>query len=335
MNYSHMANIAQPTSVYFALYPEDARPMILPFFRLELAELYEMQRDAFWTPNDIDTTEDATHYTQKLNDGERRFVKYILAFFARGDGVVNDLIAARLTSEVPFLESAFFYRSQASMEDVHAQVYAKLLLDIVADPDERRGVLEDILWRPTVQAMLKYMEASADPTILLPEFLLRMVFIEGVFFQGCFCVIYWLQSRGLMPGLGQSNQQISRDEGLHTRKHAATYRLLLPVWRVKRSQVEQIARTVCELACDFLADGLHVDQPNMNQGLLRSYVEQTIDERLALVGEDPLYGTKHTFSFMTTLSLPKKTSFFERRVTDYRKADSASSHSMLELCDDY
>ena len=162
-----------------------------------------------------------------------------------------------------------------------------------------------------------------------------MVFIEGVFFQGCFCIIYWFQTRGLMPGLGQSNQQISRDEGLHTRKHGATYRLLLPEWRVERSQVERIARDVHKLSCDFLADGLHVDQPNMNQSLLQAYIEQTIDERLALVGEAPLYGTKHMFWFMTTLALPKKTSFFERLVTDYRKSDAASSHSKLELSDDY
>lgn len=317
----------------FQLYPEDSRPMILPFFRPVLADLYEKSRDSFWVPKDIDTAEDSMHYMHRLVPGEQRFVKFILAFFAKGDGVVNDLIAARLTSEVPFMESAYFYRSQAAIEDVHAQTYAKLLLDIISDPAERNEVLTDIMTRDSVKALFAYMEASVDPAISLPEFLLRMIFAEGVFFQGCFCIIYWLQARGLMPGLGQANQQIARDEGLHTIHHAEVYNLLISTFKVPTERVYEMARGVCELTMDFLEDGLKVDQPSMNSILLRDFVEQTIDERLALVDVPQLYNKKHSFSFMVNLVLPKKTSFFERKVTEYRKTDGAASHTELELCD--
>ncbi len=317
----------------FTLYPEDSRPMILPFFRRELATLYEEHRDAFWVPKDIDTNEDAQHYEQRLTAEERRAVKFILAFFAQGDDVVNGLIAARLSKEVPFVESQFFYRSQAAIEDVHAQTYAKLLLDIVSDPEERDEILTGILQRPSVQALLSYMKDSVSKP--LPEFLLRMVFAEGVFFQGCFCIPYWLQSRGLMPGLGQGNQQIGRDEGMHTRKHGIVYTMLNEDYKLPTDVIHAMAGDVETLTMTFLKDAIPIDQPSMNHNLLRDFVRQTIDERLGLVGQPPLFNARHSFPFMANLLLSKKTSFFERRVTEYRKTDAATSHVHLELTDEW
>jgi ribonucleoside-diphosphate reductase beta chain len=316
----------------FTVLPEDRRRSFEPVFRHDIYELYKAARDNFWIPTEIHLQEDSLHYTTKLNMVERKFVKFILAFFAMGDGIINENLAARMRDTVKFQESTYFYNLQAAMEDIHAHTYSKLLDEIISDPLERDEVFDKILQRESIQALLSYMKKSAAPDVPFAEYVLRSIFGEGVFFTGCFCVIYWLGSRGLMPGLCQANQLIARDEGLHTNKSILVYNLLLD--KLPAAKVGEMAHEARRLTIGFLADGLDGGQPNMNINLLTQYVEQTIDERLMDIGVARIYHTTHQFHFMNNINLAKKGNFFERPITNYRQADAPAA-SVQERVEDY
>jgi ribonucleoside-diphosphate reductase subunit M2 len=316
----------------FAVRPEDKRRSFEPVFRHDIYKLYEAARDNFWIPNEIYLQEDAIHYTTKLNKAEQQFVKFILAFFAMGDGIINENLAARMKDTVKFQESSYFYNLQAAMEDIHAHTYSKLLDEIISDPHERDEVFDNILQRKSIQDLLNYMRESAAAHVPFAEYVLRSIFGEGVFFTGCFCVIYWLGSRGLMPGLCQANQLIARDEGLHTSKSTLVYNLLLV--KLTPVRVGEMAHEARRLTVAFLADGLREGQPNMNIDLLTQFVEQTIDERLVGIGVGRIYKTTHQFHFMNNINLVKKGNFFERPITDYKQTEAPSA-SVQERLDDY
>ncbi len=312
----------------FNVHPLDTRRSFEPVFRQDIYVLYKDARDNFWIPTEIHLQEDAIHYATKLNPAEQGIIKFILAFFAMGDGIINENLAARMKDTVKFPESSYFYNLQAAMEDIHAHTYSKLLHEIICDPVERDDLFDNILQRKSIQDLLQYMKESAAPSIPFAEYVLRSIFGEGVFFTGCFCIIYWFGSRGLMPGLKQANELIARDEGLHTNKSTLVYNLLrnpLPVPRVI-----ELARECHRFTCAFLADGLKIGQPSMNIILLTEYVEQTIDERLVEIGIGRIYKTTHQFHFMNNINLKKKGSFFEVPVTDYRQADAPNADLLTD-----
>ena len=313
----------------FAPLPGDQRLTTFPIGRPATFKYYEHAAACYWTVKDIDPSVDAIHYETKLNEGERRFVKHVLAFFAASDKIVNINIAKRFKKDVKFLEAEYFYDFQVAMENIHAHTYSVLLDAIIPSMEERKHLLDAINTLPIIGKMSKYMFDCIDSTAPFGERLLRMACVEGIFFTGCFCVIYWLQNRGLMPALGHSNELIARDEALHTMFAMHLYSIMCPEYMLDAERVYAIFREAVELAKEFIAEALPNDLEGMNKDLMGAYIECQADNLITLIDHPPLYGSKNVFGFMVQINLTNRTNFFERRVSEYAKSKETDGGSYI------
>lgn len=293
------------------------RFVLFPIKHKDIWEMYKKCEQSFWTAEEIDLSPDLVDWNSKLNDDERHFIKHVLAFFAASDGIVNENLAVNFMSEVQYPEARCFYGYQIMIENIHSETYSLLIDTYIKDPAERHKLFNAIDTVPCVSKKadwaLRWISNGS-----FAERLIAFAAVEGIFFSGSFCSIFWLKKRGLMPGLSFSNELISRDEGMHCDFACLLYSQL--VNKMPEQQVKNIITNAVEIEKEFVTDALPVRLIGMNADMMRQYIEFVADRLLAALGYSKVYNAANPFDFMELISLQGKTNFFEKRVGEYKKA---------------
>lgn len=294
------------------------RFVLFPIEHHDIWEFYKKQEASFWTAEEIDLSTDITHWENKLTDNERYFIKHILAFFAASDGIVNENLAENFVSEVQYTEAKFFYGFQIAMENIHSETYSLLIDTLIKDSKDKANLFNAIETLDCVKKKadwaLNWIENGS-----FAERLVAFAAVEGIFFSGSFCSIFWLKKRGLMPGLSFSNELISRDEGLHCDFACLLYNNHL-INKLPVETVQKIITHAVEIEKEFILDALPVALIGMNSDLMSQYIEFVADRLLVELGSPKVYNATNPFDFMEMISIQGKTNFFERRVSEYQKA---------------
>ncbi|MDX1270716.1 ribonucleotide-diphosphate reductase subunit beta [Bizionia paragorgiae] len=294
------------------------RFVIFPIQHHDLWEWYKKSQASIWTAEEIDLHQDLSDWTNKLNDDERYFIKHILAFFAASDGIVNENLAENFVNEVQYSEAKFFYGFQIMMENIHSETYSLLIDTYVKDETEKSNLFNAIETFPAIKRKaewaLKWIESPS-----FSERLIAFAAVEGIFFSGSFCSIFWLKKRGLMPGLTFSNELISRDEGMHCDFAVHLHENHL-VNKVPKDRIREILVDALNIEREFITESLPVSLIGMNSKLMTQYLEFVTDGLLQDLGCEKEFNTANPFDFMDMISLQGKTNFFEKRVGDYQKA---------------
>src|SRR4051794_19482165 len=292
------------------------RFVLFPIKHPKIWEMYKKAEQSFWTAEEIDLHADQQDW-ERLSDDERHFVKHVLAFFAASDGIVNENLAVSFMSEVQLPEARCFYGFQIMMENIHSETYALLIDTYVKNPEEKHKLFHAIDTIPVVKKKaewaLRWIEQGN-----FAERLVAFAAVEGIFFSGSFCSIFWMKKRGLMPGLTFSNELISRDEGLHCEFACLLYSMLNN--KLSRDQVFNIIGEAVTIEKEFITDALPVDLIGMNAKLMQQYIEFVADRWLTELGYPRMFNATNPFDFMEMISLQGKTNFFEKRVGDYQKS---------------
>lgn len=298
------------------------RFVLFPIRQHEIWKYYKQAEASFWTAEEIDLSQDQKDW-DALNDGERHFIKHVLAFFAASDGIVNENLAEHFISEVQYTEAKFFYGFQITIENIHSETYSLLIDTYVQDPKEKDSLFNAIDTMECVKKKAEWALRWIDKGSFA-ERLIAFAAVEGIFFSGSFCSIFWLKKRGLMPGLTFSNELISRDEGLHCDFACHLYTKHV-VNKLPEQVVIDVIKDAVEIEKEFVTDALPVNLIGMNAELMRQYIEFVADRLLnELIGKK-IYGATNPFDFMDMISLKGKTNFFEKRVAEYQKAGVLNS----------
>ncbi|MBL7886480.1 MAG: ribonucleotide-diphosphate reductase subunit beta [Flavobacterium sp.] len=301
------------------------RFVIFPIKHQDIWEWYKKQEACIWTAEEIDLHTDLNDWNNKLNADEKYFIKHILAFFAASDGIVNENLAENFVSEVQYPEAKFFYGFQLMMENIHSETYSLLIDTYVKDEAEKNQLFHAIEVFPAIKEKaewaLRWIESPS-----FAERLIAFAAVEGIFFSGSFCSIFWLKKRGLMPGLTFSNELISRDEGMHCdfAVHLHNHHL---VNKVPKARITEILTNALDIERKFITESLPVSLIGMNATLMTQYLEFVTDRLLVELGCDRVYNSSNPFDFMDMISLQGKTNFFEKRVAEYQKAGVMNSDS--------
>lgn len=311
------------------------RFVLFPIKHRDIWEMYKKAEASFWTAEEIDLSPDLSDWANKLNEDEKHFIKHVLAFFAASDGIVNENLAINFMREVQYPEARCFYGYQIMIENIHSETYSLLIDTYIKDPAEKDKLFHAI---ETVPAVTKKAEWALRwiSNGSFAERLVAFAAVEGIFFSGSFCSIFWLKKRGLMPGLAFSNELISRDEGLH-----CDFACLLYAHHLKnqlpKEQVKEIITNAVTIEKDFVTDALPVKLIGMNAELMCQYIEFVADRLLLALGCPKVYNATNPFDFMEMISLQGKTNFFEKRVAEYQKAGvtSDSSKNIFSLDEDF
>ncbi|MDB5126890.1 ribonucleoside-diphosphate reductase small subunit [Mucilaginibacter sp.] len=297
------------------------RFVILPIKYPAIWEMYKKAEASFWTAEEIDLSDDMKHW-ENLNPGEKHFISHILAFFAASDGIVNENLAINFMSEVQLPEARCFYGFQIMMENIHSETYALLIDTYIKDPAEKDRLFHAIDTVPCVgkkaEWALRWINNGS-----FAERLIAFAAVEGIFFSGSFCSIFWLKKRGLMPGLTFSNELISRDEGSHCEFACLLYKMLDV--KLSTEAATKIITDAVEIEKEFVSDALPVSLIGMNAKMMSQYIEFVADRWLDELGYPKVYGASNPFDFMEMISLQGKTNFFEKRVGDYQKSGVMNS----------
>ena len=294
------------------------RFVIFPIQHHDLWEWYKKQEACFWTAEEIDLHQDLTDWSTKLNDDERYFIKHILAFFAASDGIVNENLAENFVSEVQYTEAKFFYGFQLMMENIHSETYSLLIDTYVKDEKEKNILFKAIENFPAIAKKAEWALKWVDSPSFA-ERLIAFAAVEGIFFSGAFCSIFWLKKRGVMPGLTFSNELISRDEGMHCDFAVHLHNNHL-VSKVSKTRITEILTNALDIEREFITESLPVSLIGMNAKLMTQYLEFVTDRLLVELGCEKVYNSTNPFDFMDMISLQGKTNFFEKRVSEYQKA---------------
>ncbi len=293
------------------------RFVLFPIQHNDIWQFYKKAEASIWTAEEIDLSQDQKDW-ENLNDGERHFIKHVLAFFAASDGIVNENLAENFVAEVQYTEAKFFYGFQIMMENIHSETYSLLIDTYVKDQGEKDYLFNAIDTMPCVGKKAHWALRWINEGNFA-ERLVAFAAVEGIFFSGSFCSIFWMKKRGLMPGLTFSNELISRDEGLHCDFACLLYTQHV-VNKLPAATVQQIITDAVTIEKEFVTDALPVDLIGMNARLMCQYIEFVADRLLMELGVDKVYGATNPFDFMEMISLQGKTNFFEKRVGDYQKA---------------
>ncbi len=304
------------------------RFVLFPIQYDDIWQMYKKAEASFWTAEEIDLSQDLGDWAN-LNDGEKHFVSHVLAFFAASDGIVNENLAANLLHEVQFPEAKCFYGFQIMMENIHSETYSLLIDTYIKDPIEKNRLFNALDTVPCVtkkgEWALKWINSP-----IFAERLIAFAAVEGIFFSGSFCSIFWLKKRGLMPGLSFSNELISRDEGLHCDFACLLYTRHMKN-KLPKERVLEIIVDAVRIEQEFITDALPVKLIGMNAGLMSQYIEFVADRLLGELGLEKQYNATNPFDFMEMISLQGKTNFFEKRVAEYQKAgimgDTSKAHT--------
>ncbi|NBR12973.1 MAG: ribonucleoside-diphosphate reductase [Flavobacteriales bacterium] len=300
------------------LAPDNNRFVLFPIQKDDIWSFYKKAEASFWTAEEIDLSPDLIDWENKLNDDERHFIKHVLAFFAASDGIVNENLAEHFLSEVQYTEAKFFYGFQIAMENIHSETYSLLIDTYIKDSAEKDHLFNAIDTLDCVRKKADWALRWIDKGTYA-ERLVAFAAVEGIFFSGSFCSIFWLKKRGLMPGLSFSNELISRDEGLHCDFACLLYTRHL-VNKLPKEQVRDIIMNAVEIEKEFVADAIPVKLIGMNSDLMCQYIEFVADRLLMELGNEKEYNATNPFDFMEMISLQGKSNFFEKRVGEYQKA---------------
>jgi ribonucleoside-diphosphate reductase beta chain len=293
------------------------RFVLFPIKHNNIWEMYKKAEASFWTAEEIDLNPDLQDWDNKLNDDEKHFIKHVLAFFAASDGIVNENLAVNFMNEVQYPEARCFYGFQIMMENIHSETYSLLIDSYIKDPQEKDRLFHSIDTLPCVGKKAEWaIKWIGNGTFA--ERLIAFAAVEGIFFSGSFCSIFWLKKRGLMPGLTFSNELISRDEGLHCDFACLLYSELTN--QLPKERVTAIIKNAVEIEKEFVSDALPVRLIGMNADLMCQYIEFVADRLLVALGCEKAYNATCPFDFMELISLQGKTNFFEKRVAEYQKA---------------
>jgi len=296
----------------------DDRFVIFPIKHDDLWKKYKNHIAVFWTPEEIDLSKDMKDW-EKLNDNERHFIKNILGFFAGSDGIVMENLATRFTREVQWPEAKFFYACQNLMEAIHSETYSLLIDTYITDKQEKHDILHAIQTIPCVQKKAEWaMNWIDSPDADFGTRLIGFAAVEGIFFSGAFCAIFWLKQRGLMPGLTLSNEFIARDEGLHTDFACALYGRVAN--RLTKQKAYKIIREAVKIEKFFITKSIPCEMIGMNAKLMSQYIEFVADRLLLQLGYPKAYNSQNPFDFMERISLENKDNFFEKRSSTYAMA---------------
>ncbi|KAI0523149.1 hypothetical protein KFK09_005539 [Dendrobium nobile] len=305
------------------LAPNPDRFCMFPIRYPQIWEMYKKAEASFWTAEEVDLSQDLRHWDHTLTSDERHFVTHVLAFFAASDGIVLENLAGRFMREVQLPEARAFYGFQIAIENIHSEMYSLLLETYIKDSKEKSLLFRAIETIPCIARKAQWALRWIDASDSFAERILAFACVEGIFFSGSFCAIFWLKKRGLMPGLTFSNELISRDEGLHCDFACLLYSLLIN--KISEERVREIVADAVDIEREFVCDALPCALVGMNADLMSRYIEFVADRLLGALGYDKLYGVSNPFDWMELISLQGKTNFFEKRVGEYQKASVMSS----------
>jgi ribonucleoside-diphosphate reductase beta chain len=294
------------------------RFVLFPIIHDDIWAFYKKSEASFWTAEEIDLEADLVDWEKKLNDDERHFVKHVLAFFAASDGIVNENLAENFVAEVQYTEAKFFYGFQIMVENIHSETYSLLIDTYIKDTAEKNMLFNAIETLDCVKKKADWALRWIDNGNFA-ERIVAFAAVEGIFFSGSFCSIFWLKKRGLMPGLSFSNELISRDEGLHCDFACLIYNDHIQN-KLDPEDVKKIIVDAVDIEKDFVTDALPVRLIGMNSDLMTQYIEFVADRLLVELGCEKVYDATNPFDFMEMISLQGKTNFFEKRVGEYAKA---------------
>ncbi|RSK42638.1 ribonucleoside-diphosphate reductase small subunit [Hymenobacter perfusus] len=300
------------------------RFVLFPIQHDDVWQFYKKAEASFWTAEEIDLSQDQKDW-ENLNDNERHFISHVLAFFAASDGIVNENLAVNFMQEVQMAEARCFYGFQVMMENIHSETYSLLIDTYIKDPKQKDYLFNALETVPCVKKKgdwaIKWINSEN-----FTERLIAFAAVEGIFFSGSFCSIFWLKKRGLMPGLTFSNELISRDEGLHCDFACLLYKDHLQN-KLPEARVHEIIQDAVQIEQEFVTDALPVNLIGMNAKTMSQYIEFVADRLLESLGYSKIYGASNPFDFMEMISLQGKTNFFEKRVAEYQKAGVMSERT--------
>ena len=311
------------------LTPNDKRFVMFPIEYDDIWKMYKKQIDCFWRAEEIDLTKDLTDWN-RLEKDEQYFISMILAFFAASDGIVLENLALRFMGDVQVSEARAFYGFQIAIENVHSECYSLLIDTYIKDEENKERLFNAIDTFPCIKKKADWAKKwIADNRSSFATRLVAFACIEGIFFSGAFCSIFWLKKRGLMPGLTFSNELISRDEALHTEFAILLYSKLQK--KINKLRIYEIVREAVEIETEFICDALPCRIIGMNSDLMTQYIQFVADRLCLQLGYDKIYGTANPFPFMELISLESKTNFFEKRVADYALSTKDKDADIFEF----
>ena len=293
----------------------------LPIYNHKYYEFYKKQLSTFWTVEEVDLSKDREQFLNKLSDSERHFIKNILAFFAASDGIVAENLDLNFIEEITYKEVRTCLRFQSMMEDIHSEMYSRLIDTLISDSEEKTRIFNAITTIPCIKQKADWARKwtkGADSS--LPHRLIAFACVEGIHFSGSFCAIYWLKKRNLMPGLTLSNEFIARDEGCHTETSITLYNDLKAEMRLDESVVVTIIEEAVAIETIFITESISCSMLGMNVEMMKQYIKFVGDRLMMQLGYKKIYNVSNPFDFMENISVENKTNFFEDRVSNYSKA---------------
>ena len=321
-------NIIEPL-----LAPDDNRFVMFPIQDQDIWKMYKKQVDCFWRAEEIDLSKDQTNW-DALEKDERYFISMILAFFAASDGIVLENLAARFMNDVQLSEARAFYGFQIAMENIHSESYSLLIESYIKNTEEKNRLFHAIDNFPCIKKKSDWAQKwMHDNRSSFATRLVAFACVEGIFFSGAFCSIYWLKKRGLMPGLTFSNELISRDEALHTEFAVLLYNKLQK--RMTKARIHEIIKEAVSIETEFICEALPCRLIGMNSTLMTQYIQFVADRLCLQLGYDKIYNVSNPFDFMELISLESKTNFFEKRVDSYALAEKTKAADVFEFNADF
>lgn len=314
------------------LAPDDNRFVMFPIKHNDVWEMYKKQVDCFWRAEEIDLSKDLANW-ESLNADEKHFVSMILAFFAASDGIVLENLASRFMNEVQVSEARAFYGFQIAMENIHSETYSLLIETYIKDKEEKNKLFNAIEHFPCIKKKSDWAQKWIhDNRSSFATRLVAFACVEGIFFSGAFCSIYWLKKRGLMPGLTFSNELISRDEALHCEFAILLYSKLLK--KMDKARIHEIIKEAVDIETEFICEALPCRLIGMNSEMMTQYIQFVADRLVVQLGYKKIYNVSNCFDFMEMISLEGKVNFFERKNAEYSLANKNTINA-FEITEDF
>ena len=316
------------------LMQDDSRFVMFPIQDQDIWEMYKKAEDCFWRAQEVDLSKDLSHWLSLTND-ERYFISMVLAFFAASDGIVLENLGLRFMTEVQIAEAKAFYGFQIAMENIHSIMYSQLIETYISDSNEKSKLFNALENFSCIKKKADWaLKWIGDKESNFATRLVAFACVEGIFFSGAFCAIFWMKKRGLMPGLTFSNELISRDEALHTEFAVLLYNKLEN--RLENKKIEEIIKNAVEIEKEFICEALPCNLIGMNSKLMSQYIEFVADRLAVQLGNNKIYNSSNPFDFMEMISIEGKTNFFERRVGEYAmaKKDNDGGNDAFDFDDD-
>ena len=314
---------------------DDSRFVMFPIQDQDIWEMYKKAEDCFWRAQEVDLSKDLSHWLT-LTNNEKYFISMVLAFFAASDGIVLENLGLRFMTEVQIAEAKAFYGFQIAMENIHSIMYSQLIETYISDHKEKSKLFNALENFSCIKKKADWaLKWIGDKESNFATRLVAFACVEGIFFSGAFCAIFWMKKRGLMPGLTFSNELISRDEALHTEFAVLLYSKLQN--QLENEKIEEIITNAVEIEKEFICEALPCNLIGMNSKLMSQYIEFVADRLAVQLGNNKIYNSSNPFDFMEMISIEGKTNFFERRVGEYAmaKKDNDGGNDAFDFDDNF